>query len=210
MIPTIAFYGGSGGPGGPGSGSGSGPSPSRGSLGSDQPPRTGTTNQDIARRSITINLLEDYTVQSGHLTIIDGPPAKRLILTANCDYTPDVPGPSVFTFLIDVILVPRFINVKWEMPCFYLYKTPFDMRQPPEGYMGLRSLQDNIILVRRIAFQGAFTACTVEHCDFPQDVSNLSDYRLVVTCPLLHTWPLGTLRGLSVILHLEVEYEKET
>jgi hypothetical protein len=154
---------------------------------------------------------ETYCIlQTGHLTIIDGPPAKRLILTANCDYTPDVPGPSVFTFLIDVILVPRFINVKWEMPCFYLYKTPFDMRQPPEGYMGLRSLQDNIILVRRIAFQGAFTACTVEHCDFPQDVSNLSDYRLVVTCPLLHTWPLGTLRGLSVILHLEVEYEKET
>jgi hypothetical protein len=141
----------------------------------------------------------------GYIKAIQGATLpKRLALTANCYHCDGLDSQSSykFTFILDVLLVPLSLKVD---KCFNLYEDAFtgSNREPPNWYMGTRRLQDDIILLRRLAVQGEYWSCAATQCDIPEDVRN-RDYRLVVTCPVIHYDTRATWHGL--LCQLEMEY----
>jgi len=86
--------------------------------------------------------------------------------------------------------------------CFDLY---LDV---PHGWPGcLRSLRDEVVLLRRIAVTGNLMAVAAEQCDIPEHVRDKTDYRLVITCPVLGIEGGSEMRSmLSLLLLLEMEF----
>ncbi|KAH9959325.1 hypothetical protein BC827DRAFT_1156336 [Russula dissimulans] len=198
-IPTFIFNGGGG-----GGGSG-GPSPSLGSESGKN------NNQDIGARTIftrramlrvervNIDLMRNSTDQ-GHITIVPGARIPgRLVLSAECYHRGSHPD-NAFSFLLDVLLVPIHFNVE---TCFDLYLDPF-IPEPEHWNLGIRSLRDNIILLRRMVVRGAPDELAAEQWDIREDLRNRIDYRLVVTCPVFSC--SGDVDDLSVLLLLEMEF----
>jgi len=88
--------------------------------------------------------------------------------------------------------------------CFKLYLNPFRPNAESESWnMGTRCLRDNIILLRKFAVQGEFVAFVVEELDIPEDIRNATNYRLVITCPSLHT---HSFSNFGATLQLEMEF----
>jgi len=142
----------------------------------------------------------NYTLQTGHITIV--PTAripKRIILTANCFHGGSSPINS-YTCIVDVLLVPISFNME---TCFNLYRDQF---YPVEHwwYMGMRTLRDNVILLRRMAVRGFHVTCATKQLDISEDVRARTDHKLVVTCPVLHS--AGMFDHLSLFLLLEMEF----
>ena len=138
-----------------------------------------------------------HTLRIGHITIVPtaGRIPRHLVSTANCCHAGSLIG-SRFTFIIDVLLVPSSFNMQ---TCFNLYLDP-DYKGPQTWYMSTRSLRDDVILLQRITVQGEYAACAAEQCDIPEDVRSRTDYRLVVTCPVLHSvWAIDCLSLFLVI-----------
>jgi len=211
MSTYISFQGGVGGGGGGGSG---GPRPNLGSASgrtgqsNNQDTRTGTTNPGqnsmllTHRQQLNIDLTRNYTPETGHLTIVSTARIpKRVLLTANCLHTGGSMN-NTFSFILDVLLVPMSLHMQ---TCFNLYLDPFI---PQTGYMHVntRGLRDNVILLRRMTVQGVHAVCAAEQCDIPEEVRNRTDYRLVVTCPVLYRAHTTTTTMFSVLLLLEMEF----
>jgi len=198
-MPTYVFNGGNGGGGG---GGGGGPN---GSWGQDT--GTGKTNPGqhdsmllTRREQVNIDIVRNYSIEKGHITFV--PTAripKRIVLTTNCFNIGGFPN-NTFTYIVDVLLVPISFNMQ---TCFHLYLDPFHKLQQ-SWYMGTRGIRDNIILLRRMAIQGMHVGCAVEQCDIPEEVRNKTDYRLVVTCPVLHFG--SSVDKFSLFALLEMEF----
>ncbi|KAH9958421.1 hypothetical protein BC827DRAFT_1219435 [Russula dissimulans] len=129
--------------------------------------------------SMNINNIEsEFSWETGFISVIPAPRLpRRVVLTAECYHGGRAPD-NTFAFTVDVLLVPTSFNME---TCFHLYLGP---RQ--KGYEGIRRLRDDIILLRRIAAHGMDVGVAAEQCDIPEDIQNRTDYRLVVTCPVLY------------------------
>jgi len=157
---------------------------------------------NVGVENVNIDIGPYYGSKTGFLTTVSTstPMPKRLLLTANCYYYGGSHNNYRFSFIIDVLLVPRSFNAE---SCYDLYLEPHN----PESrhwYMGTRCLRDNIIRLRRFAAQGNYLTCAAEEFDIPEDIRHSSDYRLVLTCPTFHEATGVTVRGLYV--QLEIEY----
>jgi len=148
---------------------------------------------------LNIDVERGYTTQTGHITVVPTTRIpKRLVLTANC-YQYGV-NSSKYTFIIDVLLVPRSFDTK---TCFGLYLDPFVPDSEP-WYMGTRSPRDDITLLRRIGVHGEYVACAAEQFDIPDDIRyGKPNHRLVVACPVYHYAPGTDKRGVLVQLDME-------
>jgi hypothetical protein len=138
--------------------------------------------------------------ETGHMTVIPTTRIpRRLVLTSNSYLFDSSVGCNLYTFMVDVLLVPLSFNME---TCFDLYLAPFTS-DTASWYMGTRSPRNNIILLRRIAFHGNHMTMKVKQWDVPEDIRNATDYRLVVTCPALITFSFTNFR---VLLQLEMEF----
>ncbi|KAH9959324.1 hypothetical protein BC827DRAFT_511707 [Russula dissimulans] len=197
-IPTFIFNGGGG---------GGGHSPSLGSgKNNNQDIGTGTTNSGqhsmllTRRERVNIDLIPNFTGDEGHITIAPGARIpERLVLTARGGHR-GTPPINTFSFILDVLLVPIHHNME---TCHDLYLDPF-IPEPGNWHIGISSLRDNIILLRRMVVRGAPDALAAEQWDIQEDLRNRIDYRLVVTCPMLH-WA-GEAHDVSILLLLEMEF----
>jgi len=132
---------------------GSGAGYSANTSSSDNPRSIGTETTNpgqtmlvIRRENLNIDLGPIYPSGKGQMTTIPiTSMPRRLLLTANCYYYGGHTDNYMFSFIVDVLLVPRSFN---PHSCFDLYHEPYN----PEArgwYMGTRRLRDNIILLRR-------------------------------------------------------------
>ncbi|KAH9958427.1 hypothetical protein BC827DRAFT_1385125 [Russula dissimulans] len=196
-----------------GGGGGSSPSPGSGASGSgqnnNQVTGSGTTNPrqpSIRREHVNIEIAggRKYNKQTGHITAIPIMRIpKRLVLTSNSYLYGNITGNNLYTFMIDVLLVPLSFNAE---ACFDLYLAPFSPGSEP-GYMGTRSPRNDIILLRRISVRGELATMKVKQWDVPEDIRNRTeDYRLVVTCPALQTATLSPAAKFALLLQLEMEF----
>ncbi|KAH9958425.1 hypothetical protein BC827DRAFT_560673 [Russula dissimulans] len=194
-------------------GGGGGSSPSLDSGGSGQNNNkdtgSGTTNPrqlSIRREHVNIEVVggRKYNMQTGHITaipILRIP--RRLVLTSNSYCYGNKSGGHLYTFMIDVLLVPLSFNAE---ACFGLYLAPF-FPESEHWSMGIRSPRNNIILLRRISVKGEYTTIKVKQWDVPEDIRNgTEDYRLVVTCPSLQTSALKPSAKFGLFLQLEMEF----
>jgi hypothetical protein len=145
-----------------------------------------------------------YSLKTGHITVV---PIiripRRLVLTSNSYLSGNANGSNLYTFMIDVLLVPLSFNVG---ACFDLYQAPF-VPGSVSGYMGTRSPRNSIILLRRISVRGEHATMKVKQWDVPGDIQNATeDYRLVVTCPALHTSLFSSSSVFVLLLQLEMVF----
>jgi len=192
-------------------GPGLSPSPGPGASGqnNNQVTGSGTTNpgqHSTRREHVNIEIASErkYNKQTGHITVI---PIiripKRLVLTSNSYLYGNSTGNNLYTFMIDVLLVPLSFNAE---TCFDLYLAPF-VPQSESWYMGTRSPRNSIILLRRISVRGEHATIKVKQWDVPEEIRNRTeDYRLVVTCPTLQTASLSSAAKFGLLLQLEMEF----
>jgi len=217
MATYITFQGGNGGSGGGSGGTSGGGSPALSPQAStngqnreqnrESNQKSGTTSSYwgqstlyIRRENVNIDIGPVYASKKGYITIIPtSPMPRRILLTANCYYYGGNNDNYKFSFIIDLLLVPRSFYAE---SCYDLYQDPYN----PEArgwYMGTRSLRNNIIRLRRFAAQGDYLLCAAEQCEVPEELRGRDDYRLILTCPTFHEATGVTARGLYVQLEME-------
>ncbi|KAH9959296.1 hypothetical protein BC827DRAFT_1384732 [Russula dissimulans] len=149
MTTYITFHGGNGGAGGGGGGGpvspslqvGSGTSTGSGSGQNNNRENSGLVTTDpgqsilpIRRGYLNIDLVRNYSLQTGHITIVPTSQIpKRLLLTTNCVHFGGHSN-NTFTYIVDVLLVPVSFNMQ---TCFQLYHEPFMPSSEISWYMGL-------------------------------------------------------------------------